>query len=482
MRALIVAFTICLMLSVKGFSVQTDTLIYRSIGKIIIYKPLSVPEEVVLFVSGDGGWNKGVIDMAKHVVSQGAMVAGIDIVDYYSKLKKLTNHCLYPASDFEQLSIIIQKKYRLHQYHKPILIGYSSGATFVYGLLAQAPSNTFKGAIALGFCPDIELDKPLCSGSGLKQHLIREGFSYYLESSEHLESPFIVLQGTKDQVCSYDATKQYMKDMQEAELITLPKVGHGFSVEANWLPQFLDAYKRMAKAPSYTEQKAAQNKLLQGQYAEPLPDYFPITLVPSAKTDSLPLVFMISGDGGWTSFDQTMGETFAEKGMPVIGLDAQKYFWNSKTPEETTGEIDTALRYYLGQWGRNRFIMVGYSFGASIVPFVINRIPADMQSLLAGSFCLSPEEYADFEIHITDMLSLGNSKDIYNVVEEIRRNKINQPVCIFGEEENAEERRKFSETGATVILQPGDHHYNNNPAGIAETIILEMKTIRKYNR
>jgi type IV secretory pathway VirJ component len=473
-KAFILILGLTLTSNNQSVAISVDTLYFNSIGKITIYKPVSVPNAVVLFVSGDGGWNKGVIYMAKHIVKEGALVAGIDIIHYVGKLKKLTSKCVYPASDFERLSIMLQKKYKFSQYYKPVLIGYSSGATLVYGILAQAPANTFKGAIALGFCPDIEINKLLCTGSGLRQHVIKEGISYYLEASEHLDAPFIVLQGMKDEVCSYVSTKRYMNDMKTGELILLPKVGHGFSVAANWLPQLQDAYRRILLSPSYIEQKAAQNILLQSQHLLPLPGDFPITLIPSSDTDSLPLIFMISGDGGWTSFDQTMGEAFAKKGMPVVGLDAQKYFWNSKSPEETTLEVTKALKYYMQQWDKDKFVLVGYSFGACIVPFVTKRLPAELQGSLEGIFCLSPEESADFEIHISDMLSMGNSRDVYNVTEEIRNIRSLHPVCIFGEEEDIEIRKKFSEAGAKILLESGDHHYNNNPARVTETIFLEI--------
>jgi type IV secretory pathway VirJ component len=68
--------------------------------------------------------------------------------------------CSYPAADFEQLSMMLQRKYHFASYQKPILVGYSYGAVFIYGLIAQAPAGTFKGGISLGFCPDIDLKKP----------------------------------------------------------------------------------------------------------------------------------------------------------------------------------------------------------------------------------------------------------------------------------------------------------------------------------
>jgi hypothetical protein len=41
-----------------------DSIQYANFGYIAIYKPKADPDELVLFISGDGGWNLGVIDMA----------------------------------------------------------------------------------------------------------------------------------------------------------------------------------------------------------------------------------------------------------------------------------------------------------------------------------------------------------------------------------------------------------------------------------
>lgn len=178
--------TILLLVSIFVFSTNaiaavTDTLTVGAFGKVTIYKPKTSPNAVVLFISGDGGWNSGVVDMAKNIVGQGALVAGIDIQHYYKQIKKEKLKCYYPAGDFEELSSMLQKKLKMKQYFKPILVRYSSGATLVYGMLAQAPANTFSGAIALGFCPDIETDKTLCDGLGLTSHVLTEGKDYYLE-------------------------------------------------------------------------------------------------------------------------------------------------------------------------------------------------------------------------------------------------------------------------------------------------------------
>ncbi|CAA9194374.1 AcvB/VirJ family lysyl-phosphatidylglycerol hydrolase [Flavobacterium collinsii] len=462
--------------STNAFALTADTIRVGAFGKVMIYKPKTEPIAVVLFVSGDGGWNSGVVEMAKNIADQGAVVAGIDIQHYFKEIKKEKSKCYYPAGDFEELSLLLQKKIKMKQYLKPILAGYSSGATLIYGMLAQAPANTFSGAIALGFCPDIETDRTLCDGAGLTSHVLKEGKAYFLEKTEKLSAPFIVLQGTTDQVCNYADTKKYMEGMKQGKLITLLKVGHGFSVTKNWLPQFIDAFREILNAPTYSEQKSQQNSLLKEQHLTPLPFEMPLTLIPTKnKDEALPIAFLISGDGGWTSFDQSVGEALAEKGIAVIGLDAQKYFWNAKTPGETSNAIAKAVEHYLQQWDRKTFILAGYSFGASVIPFAAGNFSEALKEKLKGLYLLSPDVKADFEIHIADMLSMESSSDTYDVISETKKVKSYNPICFFGDEEDAATRNKFSESGIKTIELPGSHHYNNDYNKVAESILKEIK-------
>ncbi len=473
MKRIFISAIFCFLLTQTCFSFSGDYIVYGVFGKVAIYHPVKKPTSVALFVSGDGGWNAGVVGMAKNVADQGALVLGIDARNYKKSLAKTTSGCLYPAADFEDLSLMIQKKYGFQDYLKPVLVGYSYGATLIYGILAQAPANTFKGAIALGFCPDIEIPKPLCKGTALKLHAIKENESYMLERTSDLTAPFIALNGQKDVNCPYEATRDFLQKMPMAELVTLPKVGHGFGVNANWVPSFNVAYKKIADAPSFTEMKARQNEILKSQVLKPLLGDLPLTLIPAAQQNELPLVFFISGDGGWTSFDQSLSEAIAKKGMPVIGMDAQKYFWKKKTPEQSTLDISKAIAHYMEQWHKKSFVLAGFSFGASVIPFVTDRLPADLKKDIRAVVSLSPDEQADFEIHITDMLNLSSNKGDYNVLSAMIKIKQMGPVCVFGKEEDNNVKDKLSKEGIKTLTLPGGHHYDNNYTALSD-IILEV--------
>lgn len=446
-----------------GQSVTTDR--FGPFGTVTLYHPAQI-RSVVLFASGDGGWNQGVVDMARVFTEQGALVVGFDNARYLNRLNQQTGQCVYPAADAENLSIYIQKKLGLLQYHKPILVGYSSGATVVYGMLAQAPANTFRGALALGFCPDLSINKPFCEGAGLKTRTLKPGRSYYLEAVNQLSAPLVAVVGQTDKVCDWTAVRAFLKPIGNASLIAPANVGHGFLNRPNWLPQVVAAYQKLALP---TEPPPAVSPLA----GATLPPHLPLTTTLAADVADRPMAFIISGDGGWTSFDASLANALAQQGIPSVGLDAQAYFWQAKNPASTTADVQKIIEHFGALWHKPNFILVGYSFGASLIPFINNRLSPTLQSHLQASFLLSPDTDADFEIHLVDMINLSHANP-YNVLTEIKRSPLKKPTCIFGQDEDTALATSFRTTGAPVILIPGGHHYNNGYALLAQTILRQL--------
>ena len=259
---------ICIFLLWTGSEVTTradEVLQFGRFGNVTIYYQSTRPSHVVLFVSGDGGWNLGVVDMAKALSSYNALVVGIDITHYMKELERSSEACVYPAADFELLSKFVQKKLGYPGYRVPLLVGYSSGATLVYAILVQAPPNTFLGAISLGFCPDLQLTKPLCRGYGLEWKPGPKGKGYSFLPARKIRDPWIALQGTIDQVCDPLNTEKFVKQIEGGEIVILPKVGHGFSVPKNWLPRFKETFHRIAdqrKTPFRVESDELKGLLL----------------------------------------------------------------------------------------------------------------------------------------------------------------------------------------------------------------------------
>ena len=206
---------------------------------------------------------------------------------------------------------------------------------------------------------------------------------------------------------------------------------------------------------------------------------FPVTSIAAVRNDSMPLAFLITGDGGLTSFDLAICKTLADNGMPVLALDARKYFWNFRSPEETTRDVAETVLNYIEKWNKKKLILVGYSYGACVIPFIAARLPASLQAALSGIYCLSPDEIVDFEVHYLDMIGLGGIVDKYKVVEEVKKIQRFHPVCIYGDDESQKLRILFGEAGAKIIIVPGNHHYDNKPDVPALEIVKVFREGRK---
>ena len=182
-------------------------------GIVHVYVPAGKPQSVAIFVSGDGGWELGVINMARALRDMGAVVIGVDVTQYFASLHRAAQradaHCEMIAADFESLSHQVQKQIGLSEYHVPVLVGYSSGATVVYAALVQSPPGTFAGALSLGFCADQDFaGAQLCPGSGL-HYTQNAQHELVFEPAASPRQPWIAFQGEKDQVCDLHAAEEF---------------------------------------------------------------------------------------------------------------------------------------------------------------------------------------------------------------------------------------------------------------------------------
>ena len=448
------------------------TVSFGRFGNVALYGDARQASQVVLFFSGDGGWNQGVVDMAKRLGSIDALVVGIDVPRYLESLQKSSEKCSYPAGDLESLSQFIQKKLERPLYTTPILVGYSSGATLAYATLAQAPAGTFKGAISLGFCPDLEVTKTFCKGSGLESGPLPQGKGILFQPAQNLESPWIAFQGEIDKTCDAAATERFVQQVPGAEIVLLPKVGHGFSVSKNWLPQLEDSYRRLVgktSAPAEAGEPAAAPDHAATESLEGLP----LVEVPAVKEGSDMLAVLVSGDGGWVGLDRQVSKVLAQRGIPVIGLNSLAYFWKRRTPEEAGKDLERIVRRYLAQWHCDKVLLLGYSRGADVVPFMASRLPQDLRARVRLVALMGPDDSVDFEFHLSDWLGSDHHDTNLPVLPEIRKLEDLNVVCFYGESEDDSLCPALQNGPARVVRLSGGHHFSGDYEGVAERILQE---------
>ena len=439
---------------------QTQTFSMPSFGAVAVYAPARPPEQVVLFVSGDGGWNLGVVSMAERLRQAGALVAGIDIRRFLKSLES-SGDCAYPAGPLEELARAVESRWKVAEYRRPILVGYSSGATLVYAALAAAPANTFAGAISLGFCPDLEMHKAPCQLRGLKATKKTKGVGYFLAPDRALSIPWMILQGEIDQVCAPAETRRFAAATGAARVFSLPGVGHGFSVPKNWEPQMLEAYRAIA-----TERRT--NAL--PAVAIPGVGDLPLIEVPAGGPPGPDVMaVLLSGDGGWADLDREVAAGLSESGVPVIGWDSLRYFWKTRTPESAAADLAAVIAHYQAQWKRARVILIGYSFGADVMPFLATRLPPQLSKGIERIVLLGLSDTAAFEFHLSSWLG-GGGDARFRTAPEIRRLAV--PVtCVRGDDEPDSGCAAVAGPRVTVATVGRGHHFGGDYRRLLDLIL-----------
>jgi type IV secretory pathway VirJ component len=437
-------------------------------GIVSVYIPDRPPQSVAIFLSGDGGWELGVLGMARALRDLGAVVIGVDIRRYFASLGRAARRpgasCQTLAGDLETLSHQVQREIGMSEYHVPVLVGYSSGATLVYAALVQSPPGTFAGALSLGFCPDQDFaGASLCPGAGL--HYRRgEHHELVFEPAAGLKQPWIALQGELDQVCSAQQAAAFVARVANGTIVELPHVGHGFGVERNWMPQFRSAYAELsAQAETPRERPADIGDL-------------PVNEVHAAAGGSEQFALLLTGDGGWAGLDRALAARLAESGVATVGFNSLKYFWKQRTPDETTRDVVRVLRHYLAAWNKQRVLLVGYSFGADVLPFVFNRLPADLRARVASVSLLGIDADASFEITISDWVGAGGGTPTRPEVAALRQVPV---LCVYGKGESDSICPGLPAASGIVREQVGrGHHFSGEYATLADRILAFARTGR----
>ncbi len=203
----------------------------------------------------------------------------------------------------------------------------------------------------------------------------------------------------------------------------------------------------------------------------------PVVLYPAADLHSRRLLVMLSGDGGWLEFNDQLASGFAKKGFNVIGLNSRSYFWDQRNPAETAQDIRRLISYYTKQYHANRIYLTGYSFGADVIPFVYNRLPAATKRAVTAIGLFSPFASTDFMVHTADLLNLSADNKAYKVQPEVQQIRI--PVyCFYGEKEEPKALAGLKKRNFHLKTLAGDHHYDAPETDKIITTFTRIRSIK----
>jgi type IV secretory pathway VirJ component len=424
---------------------------------LVIYSPAGKPSSFVLFLSDDAGWDADAEALAQRLVHQGALVTGIDLPKFKANLDADGAQCVFPDVDLENLSHFIQAYTHSANYLAPLLVGVNSGGALAYGILAQAPRDTFASALTVGFCPNFDWRKPLCKGSGVEFEPTPSGLKF--KAIPKLDNPWVDLQSITAKACPAGEAGEFVRKINGAASVALA-APQGAPFEA--------AFAKLAAINAARQATPAPNALVD----------LPVIEVP-AKPGSPPsdvFAILMSGDGGWAGLDQDIAGALSASGIPVVGLDSLRYYWTARTPEGLAADTDRMIRYYRTRFDKKRVLLVGYSQGADVLPFAVNRLPPASRQHVALAAILGMSEHAVFEFHLANWVSDDSSGPA--TLPEVNRITDVPVLCIYGEDERDSLCPKLDPQKFIVVKVKGNHHFDGNYVGLAQQIMRAAATRR----
>lgn len=458
MKALTTAIILFWISAASVHGAPSPSMSLAPFGSVRILSESAHPAHVVLFLSGSSGWNEECEKVAWEVLPLNSLVVGIDLKSYLGPFRS-ENGCTYPSADLENLSRFVQQKLGYPEYRQPLILGLSAGGTVVYATLVQSTPNTFLGGISLGFDPADPLVHSVCRGLGVEFEEGVDGHTAALRPADRMETPWTLITGPLDPQRA--ANRRFIPSMEGAQLVESAAGSHFPAEKEAWSPALHKAFMELVtreRLPEYSGESDLKS--------------LPLIELPAPEGHRLEsvLAVIVSGDGGWANIDREIGSYLAAHGIAVVGWNTLKYFWTPRTPDEAAKDLGLILSHYMKLWTKRSIILVGYSFGADVLPFLFNRLPDSLSESVELIALLGPSSDAEFEFHLSDWVG-GASQNALPTLPEIRRIKDKRVLCIYGDDEQDNVCSQIDSPHATAWSLPGGHHFGGDYQNIADRIL-----------
>jgi type IV secretory pathway VirJ component len=420
-----------------------------NLGDVHVFNPQGAMRGLVVLFSDQRGWTQKTTDVAAAVAHTGALVVGVDLPAYLRRLDQhRSEQCHMGISDIEWASRQIQRGNAA--YHTPILAGFGEGGVLAEELLAQARPATVKGAAIVDPTPALHTEAPLCSNPPAKPSP-EGGFSY---------GPWRSLPGFLAVRFSANAGTYEGSDIEDSKAAGTPLDVDKPAAETS-MPEAMAALLRPHLNSVSDEAKGVIASL-------------PLVELPAVPNGHI-LAIIFSGDGGWRDIDKTIAQKLYSDGVSVIGWDSLHYFWSRKSPEQIANDLSMVIEAYAFRWGISNVALIGYSFGAGILPFAYDRLTQEARQRVVQISLLGFASTTDFEISIAGWLGEPASKDAAPTKPALASIDPKMIHCFYGEDETDSVCPELGSNGAEIIQVGSGHHFGGDYGALAQHILAGLR-------
>lgn len=201
---------------------------------------------------------------------------------------------------------------------------------------------------------------------------------------------------------------------------------------------------------------------------------FPVVIRNNGE-NTTPMIFHITGDGGMVRFDTKMSREYKANGYSFIALSSLKYFLTVKSPAKVAKDMIPLIQSYLKEWNKEELVLVGFSFGAEITPFLFEKLPPELKEKVKMVVLLTPSKTSDFRIHVRDMIGLDKKNEVYDVAEETSKIKSTKILAIYGKKEKKVFLKNSDQPNVKLLYIRGGHDFKDSKT-VFDLIMKELST------
>ncbi|MEP7043415.1 MAG: AcvB/VirJ family lysyl-phosphatidylglycerol hydrolase [Dokdonella sp.] len=439
-------------------SASAETLDYGLFGTLHLSRPTGAIVHTVMLLSDHDGWTARQDGLAAALAQQGAFVVGVDLPAYLARMEVIADKCAFPAAHFEETAHWVERHEGLSTYAYPLVVGDGAGATFAYAMTAQAPAGTFEGLITLGWDSTLRFPKVFCPGDAGAMTAAAEKGGFRIVPVAKFPLPWL--------------PQPFATHARQSGLGALLAKVWQLLDTALALPAARDAGSELGRAyAGWREREEAAATALPDDVADlPLTD---IAANADAPDGLHRIAIIVTGDGGWAGLDRGVADALTAHGVHVIGFSTLKFFWQKQTPEATAQALARVIAHYGKSDAQAVFVLIGYSFGASLVPVIINRLPQELRKRVQGGVMISPDDDAVFEIHVGDWFGSTHHDEALPIGPEIAASTV-PLVCVHGADEDDSFCLKPAPPQMRIVALPGGHHYDGDYDKLGVLIVKSL--------
>ncbi|PDT81979.1 AcvB/VirJ family lysyl-phosphatidylglycerol hydrolase [Sinorhizobium sp. BJ1] len=397
---------------------------------------------LVVLLSGADGWTEKEDAVARSLSGENALVVGIDLKAYLAALAKDDGECIYTVSDIESLSQQVQRAAASGAYRPPVVAGVGAGGAMALAIAAQSPAATIGKTLAVDPEEGIALTRQLCT------------------PAEKARKGDRLVYGLTDGPLP-DPVSVTFSPAASAE---------GRQHVAALVDKHPDIETTDTEDDAYAALSGALSEYLQEGDETDNPFGLPLTVL-DAKPSRDTVAVIYSGDGGWRDIDKEVGNALQQQGVPVVGIDSLRYFWSERQPQATADDLARIISYYRKRWNVRNVLLVGYSFGADILPRTYNLLPAATRARVRQVTLMAMSHRADFKISVLGWFGAEGEASAGDPVDDVRAIDPSLVQCIYGTEEEDDACPGLKSSGVDVVAIEGGHHFDEDYPALTRRVL-----------